>query len=285
MNRWRHPGSNNPGWRQPLDSGSRLEPVYDLRSSNPRKAKWIICKLALLHGWPWDQVVWGDSREAALSMPNKHNTPRRHHIPKMKFRVKNWAEYDAGLRHRGSLTLWVTPEVLDDCRAARRTTPGGQSIYSELAIETGMMLRLAFHLALRHTEGLMAIASVTADGAYDGMATYDVVTGHREDVRVIIPPHVTAVLSAEVEHNPSQRGRHILSIVARGRLAWLEETDYPQRVLVETAMGRYQAIIGPCLRARCFSGQTAEAAVGIAVLNRMLDAGRPDSVRRMKIAA
>jgi len=24
--------------------------------------------------------------------------------PKMKFRVKNWAEYDAGLRRRGSLT-------------------------------------------------------------------------------------------------------------------------------------------------------------------------------------
>ena len=88
-------------------------------------------------------------------MPNKHNSSRRHHIPKMKFRVTNWAEYDAGLRRRGSLTLWVTPEVLDGWQAARRTTPGGQSIYSGLAIETGMMLRLAFHLALRQTEGLM----------------------------------------------------------------------------------------------------------------------------------
>ena len=89
-------------------------------------------------------------------MPNKHNAGRRQHIPKMKFKVKNWAEYDAGLRRRGSLTLWVTPEVLDGWRAARRTPPGGQSIYSELAIETGMMLRLAFHLALQQTEGLMA---------------------------------------------------------------------------------------------------------------------------------
>jgi hypothetical protein len=88
-------------------------------------------------------------------MPNKHNALRRHHIPKMRFRVKNWAEYDAGLRRRGSLTLWITPEVLDGWQAVRRTTPGGQSNYSELAIETGMMLRLAFHLALRQTEGLM----------------------------------------------------------------------------------------------------------------------------------
>src|ERR1035438_6667917 len=329
-------------------------------------------------------------------MPNKHNTARRHHIPKMKFRVKNWTEYDAGLRRRGSLTLWVTPEVLVGWQAARRTTPGGQSIYSELAIETGMMLRLVFHLALRQTEGLMAsifglldvplstpdhstlsrrartmesfskgcvlpdgpihllidstglkvfgagewlqekhgakarrawkklhlavdadtgmimasiltgndvgdpsqvaplldqieatIASVTADGAYDGSPTYDIVAGHGEDIRVIIPPHLTAVLSAKAKHNPSQRDQHILAIAAHGRLGWQKQTDYGQRALVETAMGRYKAIIGPRLRARSFtfSGQQAEAAVGVAVLNRMLDAGRPDSVRRLNIAA
>ena len=50
-------------------------------------------------------------------------------------------------------------------------------------------------------------------------------------------------------------------------------------------MGRYKAIVGPRLRARTFSGQQVEAAVGVAVLNRMLDAGRPDSVRRLNIAA
>ena len=327
-------------------------------------------------------------------MPNKHNASRRHHIPKMKFQVKNWAEYDAGLRRRGSLTLWVTPEVLDGWQAARRTTPGGQSVYSELAIEAGMMLRLAFHLALRQTEGLIAsifsllgvslsapdhttlsrrartmksiskgcilpdgplnilidstglkvfgagewlqekhgakarrtwrklhlavdadtgmimastltgndvgdpsqvaplldqidakIASVTADGAYDGMPTYDVMASHGQDIDVIIPPHMTAALSEDAKHNPSQRDKHILSIATQGRLGWQKENDYGQRALVETAMGRYKGILGPCLRARSFSGQQAEAAVGVAVLNRMLDAGRPDSVRQLKIAA
>jgi len=44
-------------------------------------------------------------------------------------------------------------------------------------------------------------------------------------------------------------------------------------------------ILGPCLRARSFSGQKDEAAVGVAVLNRMLDSVRPDSVRRLNIAA
>jgi hypothetical protein len=117
------------------------------------------------------------------------------------------------------------------------------------------------------------------------MPTYDVVAGHGEDVRVIIPPHVTAVLSAEAEQHPSQRDQHILSIAARGRLGWQKETDYGQPALVETAMGRYKAIIDPCLRARSSSGQKADATVGVAVLNRMLDAGRPDSVRRLNIAA
>jgi transposase len=129
------------------------------------------------------------------------------------------------------------------------------------------------------------IASVTADGAYDGMPTYNVVAGHGKDIRVIIPPHITAVLSDEAEHSPSQRDQHILSIANRGRLGWQQETKYGQRALVETAMGRYKTIIGPCLRARSFLGQKAEAAVGVAVLNRMLNAGAPDSVRRLNIAA
>ena len=29
-----------------------------------------------------------------------------------KYRVKNWSEYDAGLKQRGSLTFWVNEEVL-----------------------------------------------------------------------------------------------------------------------------------------------------------------------------
>ena len=84
-------------------------------------------------------------------MPNKHNAARRHHIPKMKFKVTNWAEYEAGLRRRGSLTLWVTDEAIANWQAAPRLTPGGQARYSDTAIETGLMLRLVFHLPLRQT--------------------------------------------------------------------------------------------------------------------------------------
>jgi hypothetical protein len=68
-------------------------------------------------------------------------------------------------------------------------------------------------------------------------------------------------------------------IAQQGRLSWQVATDYGQRSLVETTMGRYKALIGPRLRARGFAAQQTEAAVGVAVLNRMLVAGRPKSVR------
>ena len=55
--------------------------------------------------------------------------------------------------------------------------------------------------------------------------------------------------------------------------------------LVETTMGRYKLLIGPRLRARGFAAQQTKAAIGVAVLNRMLAAGRPDSVRRQPVIA
>lgn len=73
----------------------------------------------------------------------------------MKFNVTNWPDYEAGLRRRGSLTLWVTEEALAVWHAPRRTTRGGQPRYSDLAIETVLMLGCVFGLRLRQCEGLM----------------------------------------------------------------------------------------------------------------------------------
>jgi hypothetical protein len=48
-------------------------------------------------------------------------------------------------------------------------------------------------------------------------------------------------------------------------------------------IGRYKTLIGSRLRARGFAAQQTEAAIGVAVLNRMLPADRPDSVRRQPV--
>src|SRR3954470_3992982 len=89
------------------------------------------------------------------AVPFKANAARRHHIPKQRHRVTNWAAYDASLRQRGSLTVWVTDEAIRAWRAAPRTTRGGQPRYSPLAILTALTLRAVFRLALRQTEGLV----------------------------------------------------------------------------------------------------------------------------------
>ncbi len=65
-------------------------------------------------------------------MPFKANAARRHHIPKQKHQVTNWAKYDAGLRARGSLTVWFTPEAVEAWKAEPRTGRGGQPAYSAL---------------------------------------------------------------------------------------------------------------------------------------------------------
>lgn len=120
-------------------------------------------------------------------MPFKHNACRRHRIGKMKFKVTNWAEYEAGLRHRGSLTLWMTPEALSCWQAPKRTTRGGQPRYSELAIDTTLMLGLVFGLRLRQTEGF--ITSVLKLIGLD----------------LAVPDHTTLSRRASKERAPNKR--------------------------------------------------------------------------------
>ena len=88
-------------------------------------------------------------------MPHKFNVDRRDKIPKQKQRVTNWAEYDEGLRRRGDLTVWISDDALGLWDAAPRMAPGGQALYSDLAIELCLTLGMVFKQPLRQTEGLM----------------------------------------------------------------------------------------------------------------------------------
>ena len=316
-------------------------------------------------------------------MPFKHNAARRHRIPKARYRVRNWPAYEAGLKRRGDLTLWLDENALAGWHAERRTTPGGQRHYSDLAISLVLTLRLVFHLALRQAEGfvvsvlrLLRIAlpvpdhstlsrrgrkfanhtpSVAAaagarhlvidstglqvfgygawhgekhgysrrswrklhlavdgdtgeivastltsnggddagevplllaqvqgpiasvNGAYDHEAVYRAVNARqpRPPPDVVIPPRASAVASP----HDTQRDSHIETIARRGRMAWQKATGYGRRNLVETAIGRYKALIGPRLRARNWRAQKAETAIAVGVLNRMIQTAKPESVR------
>jgi hypothetical protein len=90
-----------------------------------------------------------------IRMPYKANEVRRHRIPRTRYKVENWAEYDAALVRRGSLTVWVTPEAITAWTLARTGRRGRPQKYSDIAVETGLMLRLAFGRPWRQTEGLL----------------------------------------------------------------------------------------------------------------------------------
>ncbi len=129
-------------------------------------------------------------------MPNKHNEDRRHHITKKSMKVTNWAEYNAGLRRRGSLTLWVTDEAIAAWQAPARLTRGCQSHYSDTAIETNLLIRAAFRMPLLdQIPADIEVDQVTADGAYDGEATCKPILDRQGDIAVVIPPRAGALPS------------------------------------------------------------------------------------------
>src|SRR3712207_482287 len=88
-------------------------------------------------------------------MPYKANAARRHRIPRARYKVTNWPEYDRALQRRGSLTVWVTPEALAAWHPPKTGRRGRSCTYSDIAIETGHLLRLAFGRPWRQTEGLL----------------------------------------------------------------------------------------------------------------------------------
>src|ERR1700688_5077895 len=109
-------------------------------------------KAALVHSTGPGMIGCSSLSGSGAPMPHKHNADRRHHIPKMSFKVRNWPAYEAGLRRRGSLTFWIEDAALE---CWQTIGPSGQARYTNAAIQTCLMLRAAFKLALRQIEGLM----------------------------------------------------------------------------------------------------------------------------------
>ena len=87
------------------------------------------------------------------------------HAKQKKYHVRNWAEYNEGLRRRGDLTVWFDEEAIANWKADKTGKPGGQRVYSDMAIETGLVVRMVYKLAYRQTEGFLhSIASLLGLG-------------------------------------------------------------------------------------------------------------------------
>lgn len=69
--------------------------------------------------------------------------------------MRNWAEYEAGLRCRGDLTAWLSEDAIDSWREPPSGKPRGQRTYAKIAIEADLTIRMVFHLPLRQTEAFL----------------------------------------------------------------------------------------------------------------------------------
>jgi len=69
--------------------------------------------------------------------------------------VRNWPEYEKSLRNRGDITVWFSEDAIAAWTPKTSGKRGGQAVYSDVAIETSLSLRLVFHLPLRQTEGFL----------------------------------------------------------------------------------------------------------------------------------
>jgi len=71
------------------------------------------------------------------------------------YRIKNWSSYNDSLKARGSLSVWFSQEALSAWYYEGPRKRGGKIVYSDLAIETALTLRLIYHLGLRQSEGFL----------------------------------------------------------------------------------------------------------------------------------
>jgi hypothetical protein len=59
------------------------------------------------------------------------------------------------LRDRGDITLWISQDAIDAWTPPQTGMRGAQLVYSNIAIETALSLRLIFDQPLRQTEGFL----------------------------------------------------------------------------------------------------------------------------------
>lgn len=74
---------------------------------------------------------------------------------KRTYRLRNWTEYNRALVQRGSLTLWVSEDILQAWHNSARTGRRGKpAIYTDTAILCMATLEEVYRLPLRATQGL-----------------------------------------------------------------------------------------------------------------------------------
>ncbi len=71
-----------------------------------------------------------------------------------RYRTTNWSAYNAALRKRGSLLIWLDKEMA--WHAPHEGHPGRPPVFSNAAIQFCLSIKVLFRLPLRQTAGMVA---------------------------------------------------------------------------------------------------------------------------------
>jgi IS5 family transposase len=106
---------------------------------------------------------------------------------KRQYRLRNWPQYNKALVQRGSLTLWVSDEVLTRWRNHERTGRRGRpETYTATAILTMATLQEVYHLTLRASEGLTR-SLLKLLGVELATPDYTTLCRRRQKLEIVLP--------------------------------------------------------------------------------------------------
>ena len=87
-----------------------------------------------------------------MTQPHHRN---RHPKYRKQYKIQNWQAYERSLIQRGDLTIWLSEDVIQSWYDDSLNQFGRPKLYSDVAIETALTLRLLFKLPLRQAEGFL----------------------------------------------------------------------------------------------------------------------------------
>ena len=128
-----------------------------------------------------------------------------------------------------------------------------------------------------------AVAAVGGDGAYDRHKVFDALATPPSGppIEPIIALRKDAIIQqhGNCKGPPLARDEILRTMRRKGRKKWKQASGYHRRSLAETLLYRYKHLIGGTLKARSEANQQVESRIGCAILNRMIQQGKPQSER------
>ena len=128
-----------------------------------------------------------------------------------------------------------------------------------------------------------AVGAVGGDGAYDRHKVFDALATPPSGppIEPIIALRKDAIIQqhGNCKGPPLARDEILRTMRRKGRKKWKQESGYHRRSLAETLLYRYKHLIGGTLKARSQANQQVESRIGCAILNRMIQQGKPQSER------